>query len=116
MDFKSLRKTIICGRGNNEKACYARVYGKIIGRFGKEAERTAQYLLENRLAGCAASDAHRANYRTPDMRPIREFLSEGYGESYAELLLKVNPRRILENRPVLYEPSPERRRKRRWFV
>ena len=72
--------------------------------------------LENRLAGCAASDAHRANYRTPDMRPIREFLSEWYGESYAELLLKVNPRRILENRPVLYEPSPERRRKRRWFV
>lgn len=52
----------------------------------------------------------------PDMRPIREFLSEWYGESYAELLLKVNPRRILENRPVLYEPSPERRRKRRWFV
>ena len=23
------RKTIICGRRNNEKACYARVYGKI---------------------------------------------------------------------------------------
>ena len=90
--------------------------GSVFGRFGKEAERTAQYLLENRLAGCAASDAHRANYRTPDMRPIREFLSEWYGESYAELLLKVNPRRILENRPVLYEPSPERRRKRRWFV
>ena len=94
----------------------ATVGGSVFGRFGKEAERTAQYLLENRLAGCAASDAHRANYRTPDMRPIREFLSEWYGESYAELLLKVNPRRILENRPVLYEPSPERRRKRRWFV
>ena len=62
--------------------------GSVFGRFGKEAERTAQYLLENRLAGCAASDAHRANYRTPDMRPIREFLSEWYGESYAELLLK----------------------------
>lgn len=90
--------------------------GSVFGRFGKEAERTAQYLLENRLAGCAASDAHRVNYRTPNMRPIREFLSEWYGESYAELLLKVNPRRILENRPVLYEPSPERRRKRRWFV
>ena len=94
----------------------ATVGGSVFGRFGKEAERTAQYLLENRLAGCAASDAHRANYRTPDMRLIREFLSEWYGESYAELLLKVNPRRILENRPVLYEPSPERRRKRRWFV
>ena len=90
--------------------------GSVFGRFGKEAERTAHYLLENRLAGCAASDAHRADYRTPDMKPIREFLSEWYGESYAELLLKVNPRRILENRPVLYEPSPERRRKRRWFV
>jgi protein-tyrosine phosphatase len=62
------------------------------------------------------SSAYDSPYRTPDMRPIREFLSEWYGESYAELLLKVNPRRILENRPVLYEPSPERRRKRRWFV
>ena len=72
-------------------------------------------------AGAAAQAAcgnyfDRADYRTPDMRPIREFLSKWYGESYAELLLKVNPRRILENRPVLYEPSPERRRKRRWFV
>ncbi len=61
---------------------------KRIWKIWKKAERTAQYLLENRLAGCAASDAHRANYRTPDMRPIREFLSEWYGESYAELLLK----------------------------
>ncbi len=90
--------------------------GSIFGRFGKEAERTAQYLLENRLADCAASDAHGADYRTPDMRPSRQLLTERYGESYAELLLKINPRRILEDRHILYEPSPERKRKKRWFV
>lgn len=90
--------------------------GSVFGRFGKEAERAAQYLLENRLAGCVASDAHGADYRTPDMQPAKRFLTEWYGESYAELLLKVNPRRILEDRRILYEPSPDRRQKRRWFV
>lgn len=89
--------------------------GSVFGRFGAAAERTAEYLLKNRLAGCVASDAHRADYRTPEMGEIRRLLEEWYGEAYAELLLKVNPRRILEDRQVLYETSPERKRKR-WFV
>ena len=90
--------------------------GSVFGRFGEEAERTAVFLLENRLAGCVASDAHGADYRTTDMRPVRQFLKERYGEAYAQLLLKVNPRRILEDRQIFYEPSPERKRKRRWFL
>ena len=90
--------------------------GSVFGRFGEEAERTARFLLENRLAGCVASDAHGADYRTTDMRPVRQFLKERYGEAYAQLLLKVNPRRILEDRQIFYEPSPERKRKRRWFL
>lgn len=90
--------------------------GSVFGRFGEEAERTARFLLENRLAGCVASDAHGADYRTTDMRPVRQFLEERYGEAYAQLLLKVNPRRILEDRQIFYEPSPERKRKRRWFL
>ena len=56
------------------------------------------------------------DYRTTDMRPVRQFLEERYGEAYAQLLLKVNPRRILEDRQIFYEPSPERKRKRRWFL
>lgn len=89
--------------------------GSIFERFGKGAERAAQYLLENRLADCVASDAHGADYRTPDMRPIRTFLEKWYGEAYAELLLEANPRRILEDRPIWYEPSQRRKRKKRWF-
>ena len=83
-----------------------------------EKKRSGQrfFLLENRLAGCVASDAHGADYRTTDMRPVRQFLKERYGEAYAQLLLKVNPRRILEDRQIFYEPSPERKRKRRWFL
>ena len=90
--------------------------GSVFGRFGEEAERTARFLLDNRLAGCVASDAHGADYRTTDMRPVRQFLEERYGEAYAQLLVKVNPRRILEDRQIFYEPSPERKRKRRWFL
>lgn len=90
--------------------------GSVFGRFGEEAERTTRFLLENRLAGCVASDAHGADYRTTDMRPVRQFLEERYGEAYAQLSLKVNPRRILEDRQIFYEPSPERKRKRRWFL
>ena len=89
--------------------------GSIFGRFGKEAERAAQYLLENRLADCVASDAHGADYRTPDMRPIRSFLEQWYGDAYAELLLEENPQRILADQPIWREPHPERKRKKRWF-
>lgn len=89
--------------------------GSVFGRFGKGAERAAQYLLENRLADCAASDAHGTDYRTPDMRPIRFFLKQWYGDAYAELLLEENPQRILADRSIWRETPPERKRKKRWF-
>ena len=90
--------------------------GSILGRFGDRVRESAQILLENDLITCVASDAHGADYRTTDMRPVRQFLEERYGEAYAQLLVKVNPRRILEDRQIFYEPSPERKRKRRWFL
>ena len=57
-----------------------------------------------------------ADWQAREETQIQEQLEERYGEAYAQLLLKVNPRRILEDRQIFYEPSPERKRKRRWFL
>ena len=91
--------------------------GSVFGRFGEEAERTARFLLENRLAGCVASDAHGADYRTTDMRPVRQFLEERYGEAYAQLFSESEseknpggPSDFSMNRPR------NEKRKRRWFL
>ena len=93
---------------STKEACLEDLEKRLSGQQG--------FYWENRLAGCVASDAHGADYRTTDMRPVRQFLEERYGEAYAQLLVKVNPRRILEDRQIFYEPSPERKRKRRWFL
>ncbi len=81
--------------------------GSLLGRFGPESRQTAEQLLGHGLAACLASDAHHPLQRTTHMGEIAELLVEEYGEDYARLLLKENPKRILRGRDLLgYEPIP----------
>lgn len=75
--------------------------GSILGRFGKECEETAEWLLERGFVHIVASDAHRTNARTTDMREVRQVLKEEYSPEYAAILLDENPKRILEDRPMV---------------
>ncbi|MDO4556645.1 MAG: hypothetical protein Q4B70_16135 [Lachnospiraceae bacterium] len=91
--------------------------GSVFGRFGRHAQKAAEILLDNRLVTCMASDAHTPYQRTTFMGDIRDYLKEEFGEKYANLLLLVNPQRILEDRLIsndeLERPEDSRRF---WFT
>ena len=81
--------------------------GSIIGRFGRDVQVTAIALLRHHLAAAVASDAHGVTQRTTDLREARAFLDLEYGEETSELLLSVNPERILKGQLLYgYEPQP----------
>ncbi|MBP5254894.1 MAG: hypothetical protein J6Z23_05885 [Lachnospiraceae bacterium] len=81
--------------------------GSILGHFGKAPERTAHLLLSHGLAACTASDAHGIRFRTTRMGDVRDALAARYGADFADLLVEINPKRILEGKPLYgYEPLP----------
>lgn len=88
----------------------------ITGGFGRECRYTAFALLESGAAQLAGSDAHDSLERRPDMRMAADIVANDFSHSYAELLFDVNPKRIIENKPLLFRqhrsPSPERRKPR----
>ena len=73
----------------------------IFGGLGQRAKRTAEFILGQGLAHIAASDAHSTYSRNPEMSRLREHISLNYSEYYAQVLLEENPRRIIENKPML---------------
>lgn len=80
--------------------------GSILGRLGRRAQATALWLLDRGLAHAAASDAHSPAVRTTHMGALRDTLEEDFSPLCARLLLEENPRRILENRPVVRADEP----------
>lgn len=54
-----------------------------------------------RLAHAAASDAHRPTVRTTHMGLLRSTLADDFSPDCPRLLLDGNPRRILEDRPMV---------------
>lgn len=69
--------------------------GSILGRFGREIERTAEVLLRNHLFTCIASDAHHAYTRTTDMKELHYYLQRHYSLEEQDRLLRQNPLSIL---------------------
>lgn len=89
--------------------CYAQLNkGSLYGRFGRDAERTAQELLGNGLITCVASDAHSYRMRTPHMGEAVQWMLSHLGEDITRLLTEENPRRILTNQPVPPHGRPPR--------
>ena len=75
--------------------------GSVLGRFGEEARKAADFLLDRQLSMLAASDAHRADRRTIQMAPFRDLLARRYGSGCPELLLRENPGRILKGEAII---------------
>ena len=70
--------------------------GSILGRFGREIERTAEILLKNRLFTCIASDAHHAYIRTTDMKELQYYLEKQSSLKEQDRLLRGNPLAIIQ--------------------
>ena len=75
--------------------------GSILGRLGRRAAATANWILARGLAHAVASDAHSSVVRTPRMGQLRDHLATHYSPDYAHILLEHNPLCILKNEPVL---------------
>lgn len=81
--------------------------GSLFGKFGRHAQQLAMALLWNDLVSCVASDAHGAEMRTTEMADAQDFLTMEFSAGLAERLLTENPRRILQDEPLLQgRPSP----------
>lgn len=77
--------------------------GSILGAFGYEEQRTADWIIANGLAHLVASDAHGANRRTTDMGVLRQRLLERFPAAYVKVLMDVNPTRLIRGQEM-YRP------------
>lgn len=75
--------------------------GSLSGFFGRESFRLAETMLEHDLASFVASDAHRADQRTPVLLDTYRWIASHYSEHLADRLLRRNPERVLRNEPLL---------------
>ena len=75
--------------------------GSVLGAFGSRVERTANELLAMGIVHLFASDAHSYRSRTPHMHSLHEWISAHCNDEYAAILLEENPRRLLQNRPMV---------------
>lgn len=72
--------------------------GSLLGRLGKDAQRTAFELLNEGLAHVIASDAHDMKYRPPGFHSLIKSLN--INPAYLRALLETNPQRIISNKPL----------------
>lgn len=71
--------------------------GSLSGAFGREAFQTAARMLRHDLASFVASDAHRADWRTPVLTETYRWITSNVSERRAYRLLWDNPKRVLRN-------------------
>ncbi len=71
--------------------------GSLNGDFGTKPKRAAESILKNQLADFVASDAHSQYGRTPDLSKAHEFVCENFSYEYADVLFKINPKRVINN-------------------
>ena len=80
--------------------------GSLTGEFGSQARKAAETFLRRRLVHFVATDAHNTTKRPPRMREPRAVLDEFVGSDVAHALTVRNPRAVVENRPLDYDPEP----------
>ena len=85
-----------------ERGCLTQVNrGSIFGKFGSEAKRCVDHLLNKHMVTCIASDAHKPYERTTYMADIKEYMEREYSFEYSKKLLYDNPKKILEGEKVV---------------
>ena len=94
--------------------------GSLLGRFGREAERTVWRLLDDGLVHVVASDAHDTRRRPPGLSEARRLVEDRLGRNVAETIFDDTPQRIVAGEeaplPELAEPAlPRRRRTWAWW-
>lgn len=74
--------------------------GSLKSKFGDNAYAVAQALIRREVADFVASDAHSPYMRTPYLADAHEIICELHSEQYADLLLNINPEKVLKNEKI----------------
>lgn len=90
--------------------------GSLTGHFGPQARHAANTLLRRNLVHFVATDAHNMTKRPPSIRAAKSVLAELVGTEVADALLLRNPRAVVENRALDYEPEPVAEGNRGFFT
>lgn len=70
------------------------------GRFGSAVREMAIDIVESFQADFIASDAHSQYQRTPRLADIHEYIAENISQEYADVLMKLNPEKILNDERI----------------
>ena len=99
-----------------ETDCYVQVtVASFQGRFGKQAQRSAELLLEHRLIHFIASEAHNTSSRPPVLSEVFRAIAAGQGEEvarYRKPLLTLVAGTGPASPPVVFLPPLRKRRMR----
>ncbi|MEA2236579.1 MAG: protein-tyrosine phosphatase [Thermoanaerobaculia bacterium] len=79
--------------------------GSLTGHFGPEAEAASIDWLQRGWVHVMATDAHNTTKRPPRFQAARKRVVELMGEEIAQALFVENPKSIVENRGLVYDPD-----------
>ena len=80
--------------------------GSLTGEFGPQARQAAETFLRRNMVHFIATDAHNTTKRPPLVREPRAVLEELVGSQTADALMVHNPRAVVENRNLPWDPDP----------
>ncbi len=90
-----------------------------LGDFGARARQLAETWLDQNLVHFFASDAHDTRRRPPLLSPCYQKLVASKGPEVADLLMKKNPKAVIDGKPLPQAPPPvppqEEKPRRRWW-
>ncbi len=72
-------------------------YASIIGRYGKEAQKTVELLLKHNLIHFLGTDAHRPEITYPYINKAKEKFIKIAGEEYFKCISNINAEKVLKN-------------------
>ena len=98
-----------------DKKCIIQVNsGSIEGLYGKDAQRTANYLLENNMVHVIASDCHSIKGRKSLLKDSYNIVAKKYGARVAQDLFVANAYRIISGESIV-DSEPVEVRKKKMF-
>jgi protein-tyrosine phosphatase len=74
--------------------------GSLKNKFGDNAYAVAQALIKREVADFVASDEHSPYMRTPYLTDVYEIISDIHSVQYADLLLSINPEKVVRNEKI----------------
>ncbi len=95
--------------------CFQVDYGAFLGHYGRHAKATALYLAQKGYCHCLATDSHDLTQRSPiDTERALKVVEAIVGGKKANVMSKINPERIVKNKPLEMPGATENKKRKKW--